>query len=343
MERLLKGMIQGIAATAVVGLVSMPVQALTLTDGDATAEIDQTGGGLVDLITNSDGLGQLVPDSPDHADRVQWFVGNGGANPVSAFDVDPAVVDVDLSYDLLGGDAGSGLDEWRAKLTNTATFTNASATDQSLDIYSYMNYDVTQVAGVSPAGSSETGTLGTFGAAPAKGQLVQGDTGAGGQSLSEVTTTLYQLGDTAFDGNADAGDLSTLLGNLGSSHTIDPLSIDVVTVGDYNSSGNTDAGNLSTLLGQLGNSVPAPDGGEVAADGDTLSRVLANAGLLGTTTATDANGGDDLNAAWHWNVTLAPGESVQITTVTEVIPEPASLSLLGIGMTILLGRRIRRR
>ena len=154
---------------------------------------------------------------------------------------------------------------------------------------------------------------------------------------------MYQIGDTAFDGNADAGDLSTLLGNLGSSHTIDPLSIDVVTVGDYNSSGNTDAGNLSTLLGQLGSSVPAAGDLEVADDGDTLSRVLANAGLLGTNSATDASGGDDLTAAWHWNVTLAPGESVQITTVTEVIPEPASLSLLGIGMTILLGRRIRRR
>ena len=56
MERLLKGMMLGIAANVVVGLVSIPVQALTLTDGDATAEIDLTGGGLVDLITNSDGF-----------------------------------------------------------------------------------------------------------------------------------------------------------------------------------------------------------------------------------------------------------------------------------------------
>jgi hypothetical protein len=360
LARLTKRTILGITATAFVGLVYVPAQAVKLTDGDATAVIDTGGLGLADLITNSDGLDQIIPDSPDHVDQAQWFIGMGGVIiPVSDVGIasmasssanslsvtySGKVANVDLSYDLLGGATASGLDEWRAKLTNTIIVTNTSGGERTYDLYHYLNYDVTQVSGASPAGSSETGTLGTLGSAPADGQLVQDDTGAGGLSpISRVTTSLYNIGDTNYDGNTSAGDLSTVLSRLGTAHHGDILSIDTVTAGDFDSDGNTTASDLSTILGQLGTSVPAPDDFEVANDGNTLTRVLANAGLQGTNTATDFGGGDDLASAWQWSVTLQPGDSAQISTVTQVIPEPASLSLLGIGITMLLGRQARRK
>ena len=66
---------------------------------------------------------------------------------------------------------------------------------------------------------------------------------------------------------------------------------------------------------------------------------------LNNTTSVDPAGsqtGETLTSAFQWTFTLQPGETFDVDELLIVSPEPGSLALLGLGATLLMGRRRRR-
>jgi hypothetical protein len=58
--------------------------------------------------------------------------------------------------------------------------------------------------------------------------------------------------------------------------------------------------------------------------------------------STGPAGPADVTWAFQWDVTVAPGSTVQISKDKNIVPEPATLGLMGLGLVAAVVTRVRK-
>jgi len=89
---------------------------------------------------------------------------------------------------------------------------------------------------------------------------------------------------------------------------------------------------------------PAPLRTEVAVYGATLATLakLSDASADNLDNSTGPLGPADVTWALQWDVTVAPGGTVQISKDKNIVPEPATLGLMGLGLVAAVVTRVRK-
>jgi len=169
-------------------------------------------------------------------------------------------------------------------------------------------------------------------------------------SAPDIQTLVANLGKIIHRNQADCD--ASVNGCLLAEDIIEPTDELLMLLGDTNADRLlSSAPDVQQTLANLGNDTRA-DHVQVHEDGasDLISDFInANVDLNDSTSVTESAGGEnadlsgrDLASAFQVDFILQPGKSLEVQQVIEVAPEPASMALLGMGMTMLLARRSRR-
>jgi hypothetical protein len=175
-------------------------------------------------------------------------------------------------------------------------------------------------------------------------------------STISVKTTYSLTGQTPGTGQATLTELITVLNPLSSGQTIDfhfyqysDFNLGGVPGGQsvqfYNNGSSTyyeviQTGATGSLIETA--NAPAATGFEVQAGSDGTLLGLLTDGFPTTLNNNLAAGPGNVNYAYEWDATLAPGSSFQISKIISV-PEPSSLALISSGMLALALMQRRRR
>jgi hypothetical protein len=231
-------------------------------------------------------------------------------------------------------------------------------------------------SGPSSTGRTDTFTQTDFFTHPSSAERIHSVVRTTLRGVGDVGPTTVSVGgsDRGGDGlNSSAPDIQTLVANLGkiihrnqadcdasvngclpAEDLIEPTDELLMLLGDTNADRLiTSAPDVQASVRNLGNDTRA-DFVQVHEDAGDASDLIAafiqaNVDLNDTTSVTESAGGEagdlsgrDLASAFQVDFILQPGKSLEVQQVIEIAPEPASLALLGMGMTMLLARRSRR-
>jgi hypothetical protein len=309
-----------------------------------------TNGNITDLIVNAvSGPGAPLPDVVDHissqviyldgAALTNTVVTAGGANSANITGLGGGVtVSIDL---LLQGGATSGDDpdgHYTAKVVKKISITDtAGGGSHSLVLIDDASLTrLVATGGFATGPSTENAVFSSSGTATTNNTVTQTETGdVRGFLISEKTTQIFTLEDLDRDGQVSTLDLGALLSNFGGSASD-------AGDGDLDGDGNVTTLDLGQLLTTFGSSYP--DHVEAVSDDSSAAQATSGSDLrdLTSTSASGPNTGADINTGFQIDFGLVAGETRTFIVEEMITPEPASLALVGLGATLLVGRRSRR-
>jgi len=309
---------------------------------------------------NIEDFGSSANDGADN-ERQNWLLGIGGGNARQIHDFMAGATtgtlesssgnSVSFSYNgggttVLGSYVLNSLltpktggvegDFYSNNLVTTMRVTNNGGSAQSYKLYSYKDIALTNIISGGggdhhPADVDEKAVLLSV------GQVRQWDTdnNAGGTMISEAMSRVSVSGDATSDGLTDINDLNVVLNNFNDPTTGGP------TTGDFTFDDLVDINDLNVVLNNFNDRAALPSFAQVSDSNNLLASIgngtLSGANNLDGTASVSLVGstGDEIEHAFEWEFTLAPGESFFVQENLDIIPEPTSFGMLGIGVGLL--------
>lgn len=242
---------------------------------------------------------------------------------------------------------GGALGDWSTQLTQTLTVTNQTLDFQTYRLYSMSNLQLTEILNRPGSPRESIGGTDEMAEVTGTGEITQRDASLHlgfPVPMSQAVTSASSQSPADFnrDGFVGADDLTLLIEQWNTS----PSSGNIA---DANGDGFVGADDLSALIENWNSNTPlSPTAVQVAYDpgngaAGLIGAIEGGADLNGDDSANPAGDqtGEDISFAFQWTFTLAPGGSFTVTENRDIIPEPTSLALLGVG-AVLIARRHRR-
>ncbi|MAE65693.1 MAG: hypothetical protein CMJ18_15600 [Phycisphaeraceae bacterium] len=359
----------------VVGFAGAPSQALTLNDLASSVDITLnvpgdtgTPSGITGIQRNNPPVAGTPVDQINDAEREQWFlsVGGGAARPIDDFDAGSTVGTleapgslgavtnhVDVQYagsntevDLHTALTGTPYGGYQSTVDQTITITNNTGGAVTYRLYKYIDLNLTHIISPperDPADLTETILFTQNNQVRVQDVYTGPNSHPGtGTIISEANALITVIGDANKDAIVGADDLQAVLSTFTQIGAPGFVPGDLAGGGFHGNDGDGTVG-ADDLQAVLANFTfdGTPDFVQASNDGDLLATVTAGNNLDDSTTASSAVG-DDIAAGFQWEFTLLDGESFTLRQNLDIIPEPTSFGIVGIGVGLMAVCRRRR-
>jgi hypothetical protein len=352
---------------------------VTLNDlaSSATLSVNPNGGGpgsgLTDLQRNNPpGTGFDQIDDLGASGGEQWYIGvsgSGVARPVDDFEAGSTVgtlespgtlgevtshIDTkyggslggsDLEIDLHRSLDGTAYGDYGTTLDTILTVRNTGNSAVTLKLYKFLDTNLTHIIGNAERDPPDLTEQIVF-SQNNQVRITDTFTGTGhpgnGVIISEADILITVPGDTNGDAVVGFADLNNVLNTFTGTGAAGFVPGDNAGGGDHleDPDGTVGFDDLNAILNNFTKDA-TPDFTQAGGDGAILGTITSGGDLNNNASASDAIG-EDLAAAFEWEFTLDPGESFTVRQNLDIIPEPTSFGIVGLGVGLMAVCRRRR-